>query len=101
MKRRVMENIDGKEVIKYIDIPDNAERVDIFKDYCVVARTLVCNDGVVGLNGWQYLLNDKEEEMEFESVKQAKEYLINAGETEEWIDEWVEYKLIRSKREKS
>ena len=57
-----------------------------------VVRTLVCPDGVIGLNGWQYLLDDDDNEMEFDSKDSANQFLLDGGYTQEWIDEWVEIK---------
>ena len=58
----------------------------------VIVRTLVCPDGVIGLNGWQYLLDDDGYEMEFDSEGAANKFLLDGGYTQEWIDEWVEIK---------
>ena len=57
-----------------------------------VVRTLVCPDGVIGLNGWQYLLDKDDKEMEFDSKDSANQFLLDGGYTQEWIDEWVEIK---------
>ena len=57
-----------------------------------VVRTLVCPDGVIGLNGWQYLLDEDDKEMEFDSKDSANQFLLDGGYTQEWIDEWVEIK---------
>ena len=57
-----------------------------------VIRTLVCPDGVIGLNGWQYLLDEDDKEMEFDSKDSANQFLLDGGYTQEWIDEWVEIK---------
>ena len=54
-----------------------------------IIRTLVCPDGVLGLNGWMYLLNDDGTAMEFEDTASANSFLL--GEyTQEYIDEWIE-----------
>ena len=55
-----------------------------------VVRTLVCPDGVIGLNGWQYLLDEDDNEMEFDSKDSANQFLLDGGYTQEWIDDWVE-----------
>ena len=55
-----------------------------------VIRTLVCPDGVIGLNGWQYLLDEDDNEMEFDSKDSANQFLLDGGYTQEWIDDWVE-----------
>ena len=57
-----------------------------------VIRTLVYPDGVIGLNGWQYLLDEDDKEMEFDSKDSANQFLLDGGYTQEWIDEWVEIK---------
>jgi hypothetical protein len=59
-------------------------------DSTKIIRTLVCPDGIIGLNGWQYLLDDDGREMEFESTYLANQFLLNGGYSQEWIDEWVE-----------
>ena len=56
----------------------------------MVVRTLVCPDGVIGLNGWQYLLNDDGTEMEFEDLESANSFLLDGGYTQNYIDEWIE-----------
>ena len=53
-------------------------------------RTLVCPDGVVGVNGWQYLLDDDGNEMEFEDKNSANKFLLDGGYSQEWIDENIE-----------
>ena len=56
-----------------------------------VIRTLICPDGVIGLNGWQYLLDDDGEEMEFDNTDSANSFLLDNGSyTQEYIDEWIE-----------
>ena len=57
-----------------------------------IVRTLICPDGVIGLNGWQYLLNDDGTEMEFKDVDSANSFLLDGGYTQEHIDEWIEIK---------
>ena len=42
----------------------------------IIVRTLTCPDGVVGLNGWQYLLHPDNTLMEFKNGKEAKEFLL-------------------------
>ena len=54
------------------------------------ARTLVCQDGVIGLNGWQYLLDNENNTMLFNDKKSANKFLLDNGLTQDWIDEWVE-----------
>ena len=55
-----------------------------------IIRTLVCPDGVIGLNGWQYLLDDDGEEMEFNSKDSANSFLLDGEYSQEYIDEWIE-----------
>jgi hypothetical protein len=55
-----------------------------------IVRTLVCPEGVIGLNGWQYLLDDDGGEMEFDSKKSANSFLLEGGYSQEYIDEWIE-----------
>ena len=57
-----------------------------------VVRTLVCPDGVIGLNGWQYLLDNDGNEMEFKSTDSANQFLLDGGYSQDWIDEWIEIK---------
>ena len=55
-----------------------------------IVRTLVCPDGVTGLNGWQYLLTDDGEEMEFKDKNSANTFLLDSGYRQEHINEWIE-----------
>ena len=55
-----------------------------------IVRTLVCPDGVIGLNGWQYILNNDGTEMEFNNKTSAISFLLDSGYTQEYIDEWIE-----------
>jgi len=55
-----------------------------------IIRTLVCPDGVIGLNGWQYLLNNDGTEMEFNNKASAISFLLDSGYTQKYIDEWIE-----------
>jgi hypothetical protein len=54
-------------------------------------RTLVCKDGVVGLNGYQYLLDSENNEMEFQTQSEAVEFLTNNGCSKDWVSENVEF----------
>ena len=58
----------------------------------VVAYTLVSPDGVVGLNGRQYLLDDKDELLKFDTIQDAKDFIEEAGEDPE--DEYIDYSEI-------
>ena len=56
-----------------------------------IVRTLICPDGVIGLNGWQYLLNDDGTEMEFDNKDSANTFLLDeGGYTQEHINEYIE-----------
>ena len=59
-------------------------------DSMKIIRTLVCPDGVIGLNGWQYLLDKDDNDMIFSSIDSANKFLLDEGCRQEWIDEWVE-----------
>jgi hypothetical protein len=67
---------------------------------CVV-KTLVCPDGVIGLNGYQYLLDKNGEEILFESRESAMSFLMDNGYTMNWIKEWIEFEIIDNKRKES
>ena len=67
----------------------------------VVSKTHMCNDGVLGLNGYQYLLDDEDNEMEFDSKEDAIVFLLDNGETMNWIEEWVEFETITEKRKET
>jgi hypothetical protein len=61
----------------------------------VVVKTLVCEDGVVGLNGQQYLLNKEGTNvLDFESRESATEFLIDHGYDQEFINEWIEFEPL-------
>ena len=55
-----------------------------------IVWTLVCPDGVIGLNRWQYLLNNDGTEMEFNNKASATSFLLDSGYTQKYIDEWIE-----------
>lgn len=56
----------------------------------IVVRTLFCDDGVIGLNGWRYLLNTDDTLMKFTDKESANNFLkdndINCDEID-LIDE--------------
>ena len=54
-----------------------------------IIRTLVCPDGVIGLNGYQYVLNNDGTDMEFKDKDSANSFLLSEY-TQEYIDEWIE-----------
>ena len=41
----------------------------------ICVKTLVCDDGVTGLNGWQYLLHPDNTLMKFKDEEEAKVFL--------------------------
>ena len=63
----------------------------------VICKTLLCEDGVVGLNGYQYLLDDEGNEMEFASEEDAVKFLLDNGYSKDWIGEWLEFETIEKK----
>ena len=54
-----------------------------------IIRSLVCSDGVIGLNGYQYVLYNDGTEMEFKDTDSANSFLLEHY-TQEYIDEWIE-----------
>jgi len=42
-----------------------------------IIRTLVCPDGVIGLNGYQYVLNNDGTDMEFKDKDSANSFLLS------------------------
>lgn len=67
----------------------------------VVCKTLMCNDGVVGINGYQYLLDDEGYAKRFDSKDSAVKFLLDNGEDIDWIEEWVEFETITEKRKET
>lgn len=55
----------------------------------VIVYTVVSPDGVIGLNGRHYLLDDHNELLKFESLQEAKDFLEEAGQDPE--DEFIDY----------
>lgn len=55
----------------------------------VIAYTLVSPDGVIGLNGRHYLLDNDDQLLEFDSIQDAKDFLEDAGQDPE--DEYIDY----------
>ena len=59
--------------------------------------TLISDDGVVGLNGKRYLLDENDELMLFESVDDAKQFIAdNDGEPD---NEYIDYEEHKSEKE--
>ena len=52
----------------------------------IYAKTLVCTDGVIGLNDWQYLLHSDNTLMMFKDEEEAKAFLTEHGEDLETIE---------------
>ena len=55
----------------------------------IIVYTMRSPDGVVGLNGRHYLLDDSNKLLEFETVQDAKTYIIDEGGDPE--DEYITY----------
>ena len=55
----------------------------------IVVSTIPSNDGVIGLNGKQYLLDNNDELMLFESIDKAKHFLEEPGEDPD--NEYINY----------
>lgn len=51
-----------------------------------VIRTLICNDGIVGLNGYQYALDDNNDCLIFDNETKAIEFLLSNGVDKKSID---------------
>ena len=63
----------------------------------IVVSTLRSDDGVVGLNGKRYLLDENDELMLFESVDDAKQFIAdNDGEPD---NEYIDYEEHKSEKE--
>ena len=63
----------------------------------IAVSTLVSEDGVVGLNGKRYLLDENDELMLFESVDDAKQFIAdNDGEPD---NEYIDYEEHKSEKE--
>ena len=55
----------------------------------IVVSTIASIDGVIGLNGKQYLLDNKDELMLFKSIDKAREFLEDNGEDPD--NEYIDY----------
>ena len=55
----------------------------------ITVYTLVSSDGVIGLNGKQWLLDDDGDVMKFNSMQAAKGFIEDAGEDPE--NEYIGY----------
>ena len=67
----------------------------------VVCKTLMCSDGVLGLNGYQYLLDDYDNPIEFDSEESAVKFLLDNGYSKDWIGEWLEFEKVKGKRKET
>ena len=59
--------------------------------------TLVSEDGVIGLNGKQYLLDNNDELMLFNSIDEAKQFVGDNGEDPD--NEYIDYEEHKSEKE--
>ena len=59
--------------------------------------TLVSEDGVIGLNGKQYLLDNNDELMLFKSIDEAKQFVGDNGEDPD--NEYIDYEEHKSEKE--
>ena len=59
--------------------------------------TLVSEDGVIGLNGKQYLLDNNDELMLFKSIDEAKQFVGEHGEDPD--NEYIDYEEHKSEKE--
>lgn len=48
-------------------------------DTALIVRTLYNNDGVIGLNGYHYLLHEDDSLMKFETKEVAEKFLTKHG----------------------
>ena len=55
----------------------------------IIVSTIVSEDGVVGLNGKQYLLDEENNLMYFDTIEDAREFIEDAGADPD--DEYIEY----------
>jgi len=55
----------------------------------IIVYTVVSPDGVIGLNGRHYLLDDHNEVFKFESLQEAKEFVHIIGQDPE--EEYINY----------
>jgi len=61
----------------------------------ITAYTLVSTDGVVGLNGRFYLLDDDDEVMLFKNIIETQKFIADGGEDP--FDEYISYTEIDDK----
>ena len=58
----------------------------------ITVYTLVSSDGVIGLNGKQYLLDEDGELLTFESEEDARQFIEDNGEDAD--NEFIEYEEV-------
>ena len=63
----------------------------------ITISTLVSEDGVIGLNGKRYLLDDEDELMFFKSIAEAREFVEDNGEDPDNI--YIDYEEHKSEKE--
>ena len=63
----------------------------------IAVSTLVSEDGVIGLNPKQYLLDENDETMLFKSIDDARQFLEDNGENPD--NEYIEYEEHKSEKE--
>jgi len=57
----------------------------------VLVRTIQSPDGVLGLNGWWYLLDEDDNPIRFNGVEEAMEYIEdNGGDPHDEYTEYIE-----------
>ena len=61
----------------------------------IAISTLVSEDGVIGLNGKRYLLDDNDKTMLFESVEIARSFIEEHGENPD--NEYIDYEVYCDK----
>lgn len=61
----------------------------------IAVSTMVSGDGVIGLNGKQYLLDHNDELMLFKSVDDAKQFVGDNGENPD--SEYIDYEEVSNK----
>ena len=63
----------------------------------ITISTLVSEDGVIGLNGKRYLLDENDELMLFKSRDEAREFVEDNGEDPD--NEYIDYEEHKSEEE--
>ena len=58
----------------------------------IIVSTIVSADGVIGLNGKQYLLDEDGELLTFESEEDARQFIEDNGEDAD--NEFIEYEEV-------